>query len=100
MRGRFGWHNLAVDRHRRSRIAVVLPPLYQIATDGDVADRHALWDLVDRLLIRQRAAIYLHYRADLGYDDVAAILGITEGGARANVSRGLDSLRQRFGGRK
>jgi DNA-directed RNA polymerase specialized sigma24 family protein len=56
----------------------------------------ALWQEVDRLPEKQRAAVYLRYRADLDFAGVAFVLGITESGARANVFRALARLRERM----
>jgi RNA polymerase sigma factor (sigma-70 family) len=57
--------------------------------------RIAVWAAVDRLPTRQRAAIYLRYRADLDFSTIAHILGISESGARGDCFRALVSLRER-----
>ena len=92
-------HNLAVDSHRRAAragaVREVAPPILGGISD----DRLVLWQAVDRLPPRQRAVIYLRFRADLEFASIAAILGITDGGARANCSRALDRLREWMDGR-
>jgi RNA polymerase sigma factor (sigma-70 family) len=86
-------HNLAIDEHRRSGFRQSLAlPIPEQSLEWD--ERLAVWDQVDRLPERQRAAIYLRYRADFGYTAVADILGISESGARANVFRALARLRE------
>lgn len=93
-------HNLAVDRHRdTSRSLHATPaPMTEAFTDTD-ADAAAVWAEVDRLAERQRAAIYLRYRADLDYAAIGRILDISESGARADVFRALEHLRERMVGR-
>ncbi len=93
-------HNLATD-HRRRGIAFLRWQLKArlIALDGDdhlrgADDRVWVWTAVDRLPERQRAVIYLRFRADFEFSTIARILGISEGGARANCARGLSSLRK------
>jgi RNA polymerase sigma-70 factor (ECF subfamily) len=85
-------HNLAIDEHRRSRPS----PVRLIRTEDETDERLALWEEVDKLPEKQRAAIYLRYRADLDFAGVAFVLGITESGARANVFRALARLRERM----
>jgi RNA polymerase sigma-70 factor (ECF subfamily) len=86
-------HNLAMDQHRRARRVQQTQPTTH--PDQDALDaRLALWAQVDVLPVRQRAVIYLRYRADLSFASVAQILGITEAGARANAARAIASLRQ------
>jgi RNA polymerase sigma factor (sigma-70 family) len=87
-------HNLAMDAHRRAARRDVVREIPTETAGTDVDERLVLWQSVDRLPERQRAVVYLRYRADLPYAAIASILGITEGGARANGARGLDQLRE------
>jgi len=67
--------------------------------DGDPARRvevDAVWQAVDRLPERQRAVLYLRYRADLPYERIGLALGITPGAARGHASTGLGTLRRRL----
>ena len=67
--------------------------------DGDPARRidvDAIWHAVDRLPKRQRAVLYLRYRADLPYERIGVALGITPGAARGHASTGLATLRRRL----
>jgi len=94
-------HHLAMDQHRiRRRIEALAGVLRQVVSPPapEASDRIAVWSEVDRLPARQRQVLYLRYRADLPYEDVAAALGITAGAARSHASRGLEELRARFAG--
>jgi RNA polymerase sigma factor (sigma-70 family) len=95
-------YRLAMDHHRWRRRVAELAHIVG-ASIRDVTDEESLelgvWRAVDQLPVRQRAAIYLHYRADLEFDRVAAVMGITAGAARTAASRGLGTLRQRFADR-
>ena len=101
-----GWafrvvYRLAMDQHRVRRLAhsvaerlSMLSPRDEI----DPADRVAVWVAVDRLPPRQRAVLYLRYRADLSYDRIGAVMGITANGARNDASVATASLRTRLAG--
>lgn len=81
---------LAVSEWRRSLAQVralvrhgpapVVPP----PSGDEVAVRAAL----AQLSLEQRAALVLHYFADLSVKDVAAALGVPEGTVKARLSRG------------
>jgi len=92
-------HNLAVDRHRDTsrRLRAIPAVAAEVVgeTDADL-DAAAVWAEVNRLAERQRAAIYLRYRADLDYAAIGRVLDITESGARADVFRALERLRERM----
>ena len=92
-------HHLAMDQHRlRRRVEALTETLRRSAFEPphDSVDRIAVWSEVDRLTTRQRQVLYLHYRADLAFEDVAAVLGISAGAARSHASRGVEQLRSRF----
>lgn len=56
---------------------------------------HGVWAAVGRLPDKQRLAVAYRFGADLGYPDVAALLGTSEAAARRNVFEGLRTLRGR-----
>jgi RNA polymerase sigma factor (sigma-70 family) len=92
---------LAMDEHRLDRrIAGLVARLGDRAaprvTEIDATERVAVWSQVDSLPARQRQAIYLRYQADLSFDKVAAIMGITDGAARSLASQALATLRGRL----
>ena len=99
-----GWafrvaYRLAMDHHRFGRLArsvVDRLAARPMPDEVDPADRIAVWAAVDRLPPRQRAVLYLRYRADLSYDRIAAIMGITANGARNDASAATASLRRRL----
>jgi RNA polymerase sigma factor (sigma-70 family) len=94
-------YRLAMEQHRwRRRVAVLLPrlaPRHSAYAGPETSDRVAVWTGVDRLPSRQRQVIYLHYAADLTFDDVARIIGISPSAARTHASRGLATLRAHLG---
>lgn len=59
-----------------------------------VADHGMLWQLLNALPPRQRAALVLRYFHDLPDADIAAALGCREVTVRSLVSRGLASMRE------
>lgn len=89
-------YRICMDNHRWHRritrlVERMRPSTERLApTESD--ERITVWNAVDRLPRRQRAAVYLRYRADLPYDDIGAILGIHAVSARSTVSRALDRL--------
>lgn len=92
-------HHLAMDRHRlRRRWEGFLAR--QARGKPHAVDRRdellAIWSEVDRLPARQRQVLYLRYRADLSFEDIAGILGIDASSARGNASRGMATLRDRL----
>ncbi len=95
-------YRIAMDEHRlRRRLAGLRDrlqregghsPSRSEATDRD--DSMTVWAQVDRLPTRQRHVLYLRYRADLSFDDIAAVLGITPGAARTLAGRALERVRR------
>jgi RNA polymerase sigma factor (sigma-70 family) len=57
-----------------------------------------VWGEVDRLPERQRAVLYLRYRADLTFDAIGGVLGITASAARSHASQAIRTLRLRLAG--
>jgi RNA polymerase sigma-70 factor (sigma-E family) len=58
-----------------------------------VDERHALWPLVIRLPLQQRAVIVLRIVDDLSEEQTAALLGVPPGTVKSRLSRGLANLR-------
>lgn len=94
-------YRIAMDEHRlRRRLAGLRERLqreggrpYSRSEAVDRDDSLTVWAQVDRLPARQRHVLYLRYRADLPFDQVAAVLGITPGAARTLASRALERVR-------
>ncbi len=94
--------NAARGRRRRRRHAVDVDPDTLPARVVALADRRAELFAVARataaLPPRQRAALMLRQFQGLGYAEIAASLGGTAAGARANVYQALKKLRATLGG--
>jgi DNA-directed RNA polymerase specialized sigma24 family protein len=86
-----------MDDHRlRRRAADLVARLDlrpRVATDADAAERISVWKMVDRLPSRQRQVLYLRYRADMTFDHIAAVMGITSSAARTHASLACVRLR-------
>ena len=82
-------YRLVWDQHRFSRRVQDLV--------GRLTDALSLWPLVDRLPERERATLYLRYRADLSFEQIGQVMGITTASARTYGSRGVERLRTLVG---
>lgn len=94
-------YRLAMDRHRaRRRWRALLQRSRPWGREPEAAtdDLVAVWAEVDALPTRQRAVLYLRYRADLTFDAIGEVLGIDAGSARSNATRGIATIRRRLGG--
>lgn len=91
-------YHLAMAQHRwRRQLSLLLPRIAPRRTDyagPEASDRLTVWGAVDDLPPRQRQALYLHYAADLPFDEIAGILGISASAARTHASRGMATLRR------
>jgi len=95
-------YRLAIDRHRLSaQLAASLGRIFARAAaasdPADATESAAVWEAVDVLPERQRAAIYLRYRADMTFDQIGLAMGITPGAARSHATNALATLRRRVG---
>lgn len=103
--------NLVVDRFRQLRrsreklqdIAVARSRGQPSEHDGPSAeplDRPAevdrLYEAIARLPERQAAVVALHGLAELGYAEIAAILGTTQANCRSLLRHGMARLRERL----
>jgi len=95
-------YRLAMDEHRRlarGQRNANASAANRPAADDDPADdieRRQVWAEVDRLPDRQRAVLYLRFRADLPFEDVGTTLGITASAARSHCTQALAVLRGRL----
>ena len=93
-------YRLAMEQHRwRRRLSLLLPRLAPHRTDyagPESSDRVTVWTAVDGLPPRQRQVLYLHYVADLTFEQVAEIVGISASATRTHASRGIATLRERL----
>lgn len=90
-------YHLAMAQHRwRRQLSLLLPRLAPRHVDyagPEASDRLTVWATVDDLPARQRQVLYLHYAADLPFEEIAGILGISTSAARTHASRGLATVR-------
>jgi RNA polymerase sigma-70 factor (ECF subfamily) len=94
-------YRLVMDQHRLGRRVRELVGRLSVGHRESVSyaldDRLSLWPLVDRLPARERATLYLRYRADLSFEQIGAVMGITTASARTYASRGVERLRSTVG---
>ena len=95
-------YRLAMDEHRLRRrvsglVALIGGRSARQEPEHDVADRIAVWTEVDRLPERQRHVLYLRYRADLPFDQIGDVLGMTASAARSHATQATATLRRRLG---
>lgn len=90
-------YRLVMDQHRLGRRVRELVGRLTDARPETVThiidDRLSLWPMVDRLPARERATLYLRYRADLTFEQIGEVMGITTASARTYASRGTERLR-------
>jgi RNA polymerase sigma factor (sigma-70 family) len=94
-------YRLVMDQHRLGRriheLVGRLGAGRVEAVVHSLDDSLSLWPLVDRLPARERATLYLRYRADLSFDQIGEVMGITAASARTYASRGIERLRSVVG---
>ena len=83
----------AMRRRRPTRRDADLSPFITPDAAAGTASRLALFDALDGLAPRQRAAVILRYYHDYDYATIAQILGTTSSNVGAMLSRALDRLR-------
>jgi RNA polymerase sigma-70 factor (ECF subfamily) len=95
-------YRLAMDQHRlQRRIAAIAerlgrPDAALHPRGHDASDRIAVWAEVARLPDRQRHVLYLRYRGDLSFDEIASVMGITASAARSHATQATATLRRRL----
>ena len=96
-------YRLAMDQHRlRRKLRLIGDALAQRNSQGEssesssLEDRLTVWSEVDLLPERQRHVLYLRYRADLSFDEIGQVLGITSSAARSHATQAVARLRLRL----
>ena len=90
-----------VERRARRRLGMERLEL----TDADIAridalaEDHTVTLMVERLAPDQRDAVVAHVVNERSYGEIAGELGTSEAVVRKRVSRGLQTMRHRMGGR-
>jgi len=86
---RKGWNN--------ERAVAAPPDRPESAADDLIAQREWLWQALQRLPARQRAALVLRYYEDQTEAQTAAAMGCAVGTVKSQVSAGLRKLREQLG---
>ena len=97
-----GWvltiaHRKAIDAHRarqRRPVPSDTVPEIPVEVPDTLQGEPALWKLVDGLAPQQQAAVRHRFVEDLGYRDIANLLGCSEAAARRSVHEGVKKLRE------
>lgn len=87
--------NLVRDKRRREVVALRHAP--SPAPPVLPAEDALLWELVQRLPLRQRQALVLHYFDDLKLAEVGDVLGCSVSSVKSLIHRGLETLREQGG---
>ena len=94
-------YRLVMDQHRLGKRVQALVGRLTAgrleAVSHQLDDGLSLWPMVDRLPERERVTLYLRYRADLSFEQIGHVMGITTGSARTYGSRGIERLRALVG---
>ena len=88
--------NAALAALRHGRPVVHELPITDLGRSDDThatAERIALWDALEQLKPKSRAAVVLRYYHDYDYATIAQILGTTTTNVGAILTRALDQLR-------
>lgn len=90
-------YRLVMDQHRLGRrvrdlIGRLAPSRVEAVTHA-LDDALSIWPMVDKLPARERTTLYLRYRADMSFEQVGRVMGITTASARTYGSRGIERLR-------
>ncbi len=91
-------YRIAMDEHRLRRRAVgLLDRIGRTAGRTQVhepRERVDVWLVVDQLTDRQRQVVYLRYQADLAFEEIGTVLGISASAARSHATFALAALRK------
>ena len=94
-------YRLVMDQHRLGRRVRDLVGRLTGARVESVThaldDALSFWPIVDRLPARERTTLYLRFRADMSFEQVGQVMGITSASARTYSSRGMERLRALVG---
>ena len=93
------WHRRWGRRPRpmSGAVADVESPRSEADEPASVEERRQVREAVRRLPVKYREVVVLHYLDEMGYDEVARTLGITEAAARRRALRARLMLRRSLG---
>jgi RNA polymerase sigma factor (sigma-70 family) len=87
----------AVRRRKRSSAVLLNESACSPPTGADRMEKEEKGDMVRSAVMglpeRQRSVLVLRFYDSLPIRSIASVMGITEGGVKANISRGLGALR-------
>ena len=86
------WWRRAWRRNERS--TETLPESPTVDDQVGFEQRDAMWELVQTLPPKQRAAVVLRYYEGLSEAETAHALGVSLGAVKSNTSRGIANLRR------
>lgn len=90
-------YRIAMDQHRvRRRLREIVERMGRRPPPParDLVQQMSIWSVVDRLPLRQRQVVYLRYRADMTFEQIALVMAITPSGARAHSAKANANLRR------
>jgi len=93
-------YRIAMDQHRvRRRLHEIVERMGRRPSPPprDLVQQISVWSVVDRLPLRQRQVVYLRYRADMTFEQIALVMAITPSGARAHSTKANANLRRSLG---
>ena len=93
-------YRIAMDQHRvRRRLREIVERMGRRPSPParDLVQQISIWSDVDRLPLRQRQVVYLRYRADMTFEQIALVMAITPSGARAHSAKANANLRRSLG---
>jgi RNA polymerase sigma factor (sigma-70 family) len=93
-------YRIAMDQHRvRRRLREIVERMGRRPPPParDLVQQMSIWSIVDRLPLRQRQVVYLRYRADMTFEQIALVMAITPSGARAHSAKANANLRRSLG---
>ena len=91
--------NLSRSRLRRQRTEERSPKFVETRPDSDADDARVVWDAVQALPHRQRAAVVLRYYEDLPEAEIADTLGCSLGTVKSQLSKARATLAHLLEGR-
>jgi RNA polymerase sigma-70 factor, ECF subfamily len=90
-------YRIAMDQHRvRRRLREIVERMGRRPSPPppDPVQQISIWSVVDELPLRQRQVVYLRYRADMTFEQIALVMAITPSGARAHSAKANANLRR------
>ncbi len=83
-------------RHRERVVDAVPERVSDLPDPAQSGERDRMWELLQTLPPRQRAAVVLRYYEDMSAADTARVLGCSVGTVKSQTSRALATLRERL----